>query len=49
MVKRERLCANCGHSYAQHTKGIDHPQKYCRHCPCLEWVEPLGKQSEGQG
>src|SRR5215469_17846121 len=36
--KEERFCADCGHSWEQHSKG---PAKanYCRHCPCPEWVE----------
>jgi hypothetical protein len=38
----ELLCASCGHSYGQHTKGINPHLKFCRHCTCAEWQPPSG-------
>lgn len=44
----ELMCANCGHSYAQHTKGAN-PIKYCRHCLCVEWVQPAASSGRTAG
>jgi hypothetical protein len=32
-----RPCATCGHSRAQHTKGVVEDD-YCRHCPCTGFI-----------
>ena len=36
MTDELKPCAECGHSYKQHTNGPS-THTYCRHCPCNEY------------